>query len=875
VFVFVANRGGALPYAVLDDLLGIENYRRIAGCPDIETLAAYAEERLPFETAMRIGAHAARCPLCGPDLGDLREIVQIYDPEIVAAMSGWKTPFIGRQTDRETLGTALASERSRLLTVAAPSGAGKTRFALEAAVEHTSLFPDGVRYIGLAGHTRAVSAALEIARAAHMELNLRDAPEVQLRDHFAARRMLLVLDDLTPNSEAAAMIGILAERCPNLHCLSTAGSALGLNGEQVLTLPPLEMPETGRATEMLPARESVQLFTERVHAAAPDYVFAESDLRSAAVICRRAAGMPLAIELAAARVGERTVSEIAHELEANPAAETPVASLGALVEWAFDRLSRREQRLLAQCSVFVEGFFGEQAAAVCDEAAASDLLADLSIKALVQRGEALGRPRYRLLESVRANAARHLGSDREQYERRHSAYFLSYAQERAEWLESKRYREATEEFRLDLPNLRAGMDRGEARGEWRLTGEYEAALRLFLYLNGLWPEGAARAKRATEAFAKASNEPERERAQIHLAMLYARRDSYTEAEKLLHEIAQQATQRGDRATLAATRYGQGYIAQWQDRYDESAAHFQAARRYFEESGELRRAGDALTHLGKIAWRKGELATAETLLTEALTLHRRCDSRYSLSSTLSVLANVLLEQGRRTEARPLFDECLEIRRDIGDAHGEAATICNLGSLALAERKFAQAEYCFAEAWRRLVEMNARTGQGAVLCCQGCLALEQGDLALARQRFESSIEIHRELHNAIDTAEAEGHLARVAQLEGDRAAAQRLYFSSVTQLNALGAVRKAPEFLWSLSLLLAEEGALLPAALLLRAALVGYAERRGLESKTVTEDLRRIESRLAADGVARIEEWLVSRPLEEIVVEALAASQRDPI
>jgi predicted ATPase len=868
-FSSLARQGGVLPHLIIDDVIGIDRYRRIAACPDAESLAAYSEDRLAFELSMQIGAHIARCPLCGADVADLRELATRRPAELTAALSAWRTPFVGREAQRNRLREALGSGAARLLTVAAPAGIGKTRLALETATEQADLFSEGVCYVALAGLTEAAPAAQEIARALELPLSLRSDPVDQLRAHFGGNRILLVLDDLAPGSPAAEMVGALAERCAGLHCLSTAPRALGLTGEQVLALPPLELPDPGHSAARLLAGESVQLFAACVHTAAPDAEFDEPDVRSAAAICRRTGGTPLGIELAAARVGERSVAEVAAELEERPFVATPSGSLRELIAWSFGLLPTRQQEFLAQCSVFVDGFFAAQARAVCLDEDAEGLLAELSASGLVQRGKALGRVRYRLLEPVRAYAGERLGADTERFVRRHAAAYLAFARERAEWLEGTRYRESTEEFKVDLPNLRAGMDRSEALGEWRQTGEYAAAMRLFLYLHGLWPEGVARAEQAITAYARIGDEAGSDQAQIHLAMLHARRDAPESSEDRLREIVERAARRGDAAAEASARYGLGYLAEWHNRYSEAIAQFEAACAYFRSVGDLRRTGDALTHLGKIAWDRGELDTAETKLHEALAYHRECDSRYSLSSTLSVAANVLLEQGWLERARRLFAECLEIRRDIGDVRGQAATICNLGAVSTAQQDYEQAEICFIEAGRRADELDARSLSASVLCYYGALALELGDLRMARVRLTESLRRHEALNNAFGIAEAEGHLARVAQLEGDADRAAQLYRQCLLRLHAHHSARRAPQLFYWYGLLLASQELAARAALLLDVALACCPPNRHPLREAIVADRDRIAAHLPAANLTELEWLFASQPLEQIITLALAA------
>jgi len=867
-YAVFSQQGGLLPHAVVDDLVGLENYRRAMRCPDMEALAAYAEDRLPFDEALRMAMHERQCPVCRADVADLRSVVGQQVAPLIAALPAWSTPFVGREEMRETVGAALAAGSRRLLTLAAPSGTGKTRLTLETAVERSYLFPDGVWYAPLAGIGEEEVAVAEIARAVRLPLQKNGPPREQLREFFADKRALLVLDDLSPESPAARMVADLIDANADLCCLTSAGSPLGVEGEQALRLPPLETLPPEIAPEELLASESVRLFAEHVRAFEPDYPFDEPNIRAAAALCERAAGIPLGIELTAARAREMPPSEILRRMgppDAPPA--RPDDSLNHLLEWAYRELSPRTRMFLNRLGVFEGGFFAEQAAEVCEMRDAAELLESLHQKAMVQQSEALGRTRYQLLAPIQNLARRHLDERSVLAERKHMAYFLHYAQERADRLADPRQVEAMEEMTVDLPNLRAGMDRARAAEDWRTAGEYGLALRQFLFLQGSWKECVDRLRVSADAFRRISDATRAEQAQRALAFALAFESRYEEAEAICRALLAEARERGDALALAEARYGLGYAAQYQGRYAESRAHFEEALRGFAAAGERWGTADCRQNLGRLAWMQGDYETAERLLRESLIVQRERGDRYRIATTLAVLGNVAREQGRLDEARHWFEECLTARQELGDLRGIASAINNMGLIWQALGDNARAEYCFDDAARYFERLGDRRYLGQVRAGQGDLALAQDDVPLARRRFEEGLQLLEAVGDAHGVARVLGDLGRVAEREGDRNEAARLYRESVTRQRDLGDAVGAAITLYHWGQMRAAQGETERAVWMLQTALAICAERRRPERAEIEAALQPLKERLGAEQAAALAQRTEVLPPDESVAQIL--------
>jgi len=861
------QQDGLTPHAIIEELIGLDSYRRFMGCFDTEALAAYAEDTLPFEEALRVASHEERCLLCRNDITDMRRFVRQAVAQLYAALPAWVTPFVGREEQRGLLEQTLTQGSAPALTLTADPGMGKTRLLLETAIAQAPLFPDGVWYVPVGGVEDAALAASEIARALNLPPERKIPPQEQLRAFLADRNALLVLDEVGTGSPLPGLIGELMEGAAGLRCLATATAPLGLPGERRLTLPPLRLQPQERSMADPLASESVQLFAAHVHAHQAEYVFSEAEARAAAALCEWAGGIPLGIELAAAHVPTMTPQEILRRMEREaPPADRGAPSLQSLLDWAYHQLSPQEQAFLQAMSVFEGGFSIEQAQAVFDFGDAAHLTANLHQWALLQRGESAGKPRYQLLSPIRRFARLRLGAGAPVVQMRHMAYFLQYAQMRAEHLSDRRQIEAAQELSADLPNIRAGMEWAQTAGEWRTVGRYGMALRSFLLLHGDWQECADRLRLAVDSFERVEDQAGVEQSQLALANCLIHNDDYHEAETLLQTLDTPELQT-DASLRAEIDFGQGNIAQRRGRYSEATERFERALQGYVAAGDRRKMARCWLNLGLLALRRGDAQQAERLLLASLAVHRELGDRHYLSLSLSFLGQVAHNQGHLDEAERYYKECLQARQELDDVRGIAGAINNLGRVAQERGDFARAAYCYSEAARRFAHLGDRRNLGKVLGSRGALAFAQEDMAAARKHFEESLQIFREMDDAHFVALALGDLGRITQREGDADDALRLFRESLQQLFALGDQAGAAFALALCGQQMVEQGDYRQGLPALYVAHHICEERNRPERQEVEIWLRQGEQRETSTEVAELQQQAALLTLEDAVALVL--------
>jgi predicted ATPase/DNA-binding CsgD family transcriptional regulator len=605
------------------------------------------------------------------------------------------TSFVGRGREIARVRGLLADHR--LVTLTGPGGSGKTRLAREAAAGAVEGFEDGVWVVELA----PLADPDLVPRAAATVLGVRETPDVPLVDSLRARlrdrRLLLLLDNCEHLVEASANLAAdLLSSCPELRILATSRAALGVAGENLFGVPPLSLPDPRRGPSVgsLPEYEAVRLFIERARAVKADFSLDEGNALAVAQICYRLDGIPLAIELAAARVRVLSAGQISSRLDDSfslltSGGRTALARHGTLratMDWSYELLSLEERVLLQRLSVFAGGFTLEAAEFVgaghdTAESDVLELLTSLVDKSLVQVEEHEGDFRYQLLETVRQYGRERLGESGGEagIAERHADFFVGLAERAAPKLKGHAQVAWLEHLEWEHDNLRAAMRWLLERGEVETAARLAWALRLFWYVRGHQREGYR----------------------------------YT-AETLQLDGDLPASVRA-KALCAAGLMSYGLEGHERTRrlWEESAALF---RQTEDEFG----LAVSLAGTGLMTLQQGDTERASALFEEALVLYREVGDRWGLSSVLSHLGIIRLRQDDHALAVRYFEEALEIAREIGDRLIGSIALYNL---ALEESReqgdYERAARLYAEGLGLAVEMGDRAN--AAYCLEGLAGL----------------------------------------------------------------------------------------------------------------------------------------------------------
>ncbi|MEI6388960.1 MAG: adenylate/guanylate cyclase domain-containing protein [Spirochaetota bacterium] len=609
--------------------------------------------------------------------------------------------FIGRDVELGRLVDLLP--RSRLLTLTGPGGCGKTRLALQAAGELVERFPEGVWFVDLAPMADPFLLPLEVAAILGIREEASEALPGRIAEVIGQRPILLILDNCEHIVAAcAALVARLLRSSPGLRVVATSREALGIGGETLFPVEPLPPPDSSRpiTLESAAANECVRLFVERASAAMPSFRLSPGNVESVARVCARLDGIPLAIELAAARVRVLSADQILARLDdrfklltgglrgAQPRQQT----LRDLIGWSYDLLSREERSLLRSLSVFASGWDLESAERVCGPEATTDildLLEELVVKSLVVADESEAGTRFRMLESIREYARIRLVEEGEVEElaARHAAWFLDRAEELSGELYGPGQVAAIASLRPDSGNFLAAFDHFAARAEGA-----ESALRLavglewFHYRTGRFGESRKALEKALSLEGSRTEAAEldrlRARAMVSLAWirfaqgeLEAARESYTRGLEASRVV-------GDRASEARALTGLSVSVRWLGERSEGLALAE------EGVAVARSSADARTLTYALIWAYATLdgifdgEPPIAALEEGLALARQAGDHWAEAHLLDGLGDLLRVGGRLVEARSSYDESLRLFREVGDRFIEAYVLDGLGKNAIA-------------------------------------------------------------------------------------------------------------------------------------------------------------------------------------------------
>lgn len=689
------------------------------------------------------------------DLADPESVFQLEYAELASAFPPLRslervpnnlpaqlTSFIGRDRELEEVKALLGS--TRLLTLTGLGGTGKTRLALQAAAETLEDYSDGIFFVDLAPLMSPDLVVSSIARTIGVRESSGESLLDLLVDTLRHSQVLLILDNFEHVLAAAPAVAKLQRACPHLGVLVTSRTRLPLSGEHEFVVRPLPVPDQniGSLLDLLAEYPAVRLFVERASAVGVLFALTDQSANAIAGICRTLDGLPLALELAAARTKLLSPQALLARLSARfnlltggpQDAPARHQTLRGTVDWTYDFLSQTNQSLFRRLSVFVGGCTLESATATLgDTVEVLDGLQALVDEGFLRQTVDSAQPRFRMLETIREYANEKLVAmgELEAARRAHADYFLAVVEEAEPQLTGMDQSEWIERLDSEIDNLRATLRWSVKTGETECGLRLSAALWRFWEMRGFLAEGeqwledllerdqktspAATAKALTAAGSLARLRGDRDRAEL----------LHTQSLQLFREL-------GNKRGIARSISNLGVVAN--DRGDNNTA----AARYKESLALRRELGDSwaiavvLNNLGRVAREQGDLEMASSMFQESRGIFEELGDRVGIGHAIENLGEVADQTGDHAEARALYDASLGLRRELGDKPGMVASLYELGKVAFQQGDYQDAMGFFGESLTIAWELGAKQ---QVISCLDRLA----DVALAWGRPERAAEL----------------------------------------------------------------------------------------------------------------------------------------
>jgi predicted ATPase len=612
------------------------------------------------------------------------------------------TPLVDREREAEAVGELLLRDGVRLVTLTGPGGVGKSRLALEVGARLGPSFEEGVRFVELASVAAPELVATTLAGALGLRTSGSRPPVEDVKSYLRDRRLLLVLDNFEQVTEAAPLVAELLAAAPGVEVLVTSRTVLRLSGEHGFAVPPLSLPKTGAGREVgsLEQYGAVRLFVERARAAKVGFELTGENAEAVTEICRRLDGLPLAIELAAARVRLLPPRALLARLDSSLGLLTEGArdlperqrTLRSTMAWSYGLLEEDEQMLFARLGVFVGGFDLQAAEAVCGPANdpsenpdrvpdVVEALGSLVDQSLVWQEERNGEPRFGLLETIREYALERLREKagwREAHDR-HAAYYLSLAEAAEPELKGPDQLEWLERLEIEQDNLRAAMSHFVEQDRIEQAVRLGWGLWLFWWFHGHVEEGG---RWMEEILTKSGSLPPYPlaRALSGAGLIAFARGDYARAEALLEQSLPLYREVGDKPGIAMALEVPGHMATLRGEYGRAREMVEESLALHRELGEDWNVAMGLSSLGWIPLRQGDHDRAARLFEEGLSVARRVGDRFAINVLLYSLALSRQAQGDLTGATGLLEEGLVLSAEAGDDANLAYSLQRLAALA---------------------------------------------------------------------------------------------------------------------------------------------------------------------------------------------------
>ena len=693
------------------------------------------------------------------------------------------TSFVGRIREIEQITESL--RKVRLLTLTGPGGCGKTRLSLQLGTDLTTQFGDGVWFVELA----PVSDPLIVPQIVISALGMREygeKPALQiLSEHLRAKNLLLILDNCEHLLPAcASLVDVLLRYCPRLKVLASSREALGLPGELTFPVPCLSLPAARQNVplEQMGNYEAVQLFTERARLYLPSFEITQENAAALGSVCRRLDGIPLAIELAAARIRSLSLGEIDTRLDERfrlltggsrtlaPRQQT----LRALIDWSYALLSPEEQSVLRRLSVFASGCSLKAAENVCaTEAIKScdvlDLVTSLVDKSLVVAERLGSSARYRLLETIREYGTHQLveSGHAESVRDRHLEFYLSLAREAQPNLKGPNQISWFSQLECEHDNYRTALDWCFSEGRAPQKGaELATALGWFWFVSGNWSEGTTWLNRSLEAL------PSREahlraKALIMTAWIEIGRDR-NRARSLAEESLCLGKECGDDLICADALNFQSILTRERGDYEGARREAAEALGLYEAAAVQVGVAHALNNLGRIANYQEHFDEAESFYLRALDLLREVGGQREITLTVSNMGYLYHSRQDDALAITYLSEGLQLAEQLGDQWLLCWACADLGIAMVAVSRFESARTVLAKG----LGIGMELGEHQVIsaCLDGLAAIysEQGDPRSAAQIAGAAAAVREQAH--VDLAQSDrpryqGHVKRLRDELGD--------------------------------------------------------------------------------------------------------------